>query len=134
MEEEKETIFLSHSHMGSFGLWFEMYNLWKDKEAEDKEMSLQSPKQYLPVRVLYIWFLVAISIVVMAFMWYGFHTVMAQVATVSREAAIAMETNSSTYDAVDTFFTNIDTWFLVIFLFGIALFAYSYSQKRGYPV
>lgn len=97
-------------------------------------MSIKLPRFHVPVRVLYIWFLVAISIVVVTIMWYGFHTVLARVATVSRTVAVNMSTNSTSYSDVDTLFTNIDTYFLIIFLFGIALFAYSYSQRRGVPV
>lgn len=83
-----------------------------------------------PIRALYIYAVVIVALFVVTIFWY---IVMYRiVGTVQAGANAIMEdlgTNSAYSDLTHMFFENLVQYFLILFLFGLALFIYVYSQK-----
>lgn len=91
-------------------------------------------KPLMPVRALYIWALLIVSIMLVAFAWFTIHYFLSILQPICIGVAENMGSNSTTYDTVNTFIGHLDNWLGVIGLIAVIIGAYQYSQKRGRPV
>ena len=87
-----------------------------------------------PVRVLYVYAVIAIFVVLGAFFWFIFHYIFWVIQPVASNLAVQFETNSTEWTQVDTFFQTYDAWALILALLVIIVFAFVYSQRRGQQV
>jgi len=87
-----------------------------------------------PVRVLYVYAMIAVGVVVIPIFWFGLHYIFWEIQPVAVEIAEDLGTNSTTFYQVDTFFQAIDNWAHLLALLALGLWAYVYSQKRGREV
>jgi len=83
---------------------------------------------------LYVYAVIIISVFTLPFVWYVGHTAFSQFQIVGSQLIVDLGTNSTQSDFVEEFFSNADTYMLVLALIGITLWAFVYSQKRGEPV
>lgn len=87
-----------------------------------------------PVRVLYVYAVIAVAIILIPLFWFFFHYIFWLIQPVTVEVAEDLGTNSPTFYQVDTFFQAVDNWIHLLALLSIAVFVYVYSQRRGREV
>lgn len=87
-----------------------------------------------PVRVLHVYAVLAVGLIVIPIVWFGFHYLFWEIQPVAQNITEELGTNSTTYYQVDTFFQAVDNWGALLGLLALALWAYVYSQKRGREV
>lgn len=80
---------------------------------------------------MWIYALVAGTALLMAVLWFVFHSLFWFVQPAAFEVAVKLGTNSTQYNQVDSFFQVVDNWALIITLIALLIFVIVYSQKRG---
>ena len=83
--------------------------------------------------VMYIFAVILVGLVVVPVAWYILmYNVVNSFKTSANTVIFALGTNSTQHGYVDSFFSNLITYILVLFLFGVAWWAYTYAQRaRG---
>lgn len=84
--------------------------------------------------VIQYWVVFFLGVFILAFVWYFCHQMFLGFQTAGASMIQNMETNSTTSDAIEVFFTNVDTYILVFALFGLGYYVWQQSQKRGVPI
>lgn len=87
-----------------------------------------------PTHSLYVYGVAIATIIAMAIAWYILHTVFAAISACGTSIIHGLETNSTYTDNVETFFSNVDTYILIVMLIVVVVWALLYSQRRGVPV
>jgi membrane associated rhomboid family serine protease len=87
-----------------------------------------------PVRVLYVWAMIAVGLIVIPILWFGYHYIFWEIQPVVVAIAEDLGTNSTTFYQVDTFFQAVDHWAHLLALLALGLWGYVYSQRRGRQV
>ena len=75
-----------------------------------------------------------VSVIAFAFAWYVNYTVFGTFQATGQSIMQDLDTNSTTTDIVDTFFTNAANYILVLALIGVTIWAFQCSQKKGVVV
>jgi len=84
--------------------------------------------------IIQLWAVFFIGIFVLAFVWYFAHQMFLGFQTAGANMIESYGTNSTTSDAIEVFFSNVDTYILVFALFGLGFWVWQRSQKRGEPM
>lgn len=90
-------------------------------------------KQF-PTRSLYVYGMFIFTVVAMALVWYVCHSIFAYVQAIGVATSKTLSTNTTNYNSVNTFFSNVDNYILIVGLIVTVVWALQYSQKRGEPV
>ncbi len=85
-------------------------------------------------QVLYILATLAIGIFCLAFFWFIQRYVFLEFQQVGQTLMTTYNTESTTSNYVDVFFTNAVRYLPAIALIGLAIWAWQYSQKKGQVV
>ncbi len=88
----------------------------------------------MPVRVMWIYALAAGALLLLAVIWFIFHSLFWFIQPAAFNVAIKLGTNDTQYSQVDSFFQVIDNWALIIALIALLIFVIVYSQKKGEQV
>lgn len=86
------------------------------------------------IAVIQVWAVFFLGLFVLAFVWYFAHQMFLGFQTAGANMISTYETNSTTSDAIEVFFTKVDTYILVFALFGLGYYVWQQSQKRGVPM
>jgi len=89
---------------------------------------------YRPVRALYIWAVLIVSIMIVAFAWFTIHYFLSVLQPICISIAENLGSDGGIYSDVNTFIGALDNWLGVIGLLAVIISAYQYSQKRGEPI
>lgn len=82
--------------------------------------------------VLYIFAVIIVGLIVVPIAWYILmYSVVGEFQEVSNNVIFTLGTNSTEQGYTNSFFDNLVTYFLVLFLFGIAYWAYTYAQRAS---
>ena len=81
--------------------------------------------------MLWVLIVVLLGVFCLPFVWLVGDTLFTAFQSSGNVLILRLGTNSTLTDNVDTFFTNLNTYFLILALFGLMLFAFVYSQKKG---
>jgi hypothetical protein len=87
-----------------------------------------------PVRVLYVYAMIAVAVIAIPIFWFGLHYIFWEIQPVAVEIAEELGTNSTAFYQVDQFFQAVDDNAHILALLALGLWAYVYSQKRGREV
>lgn len=86
-----------------------------------------------PVRAIYVYAVILVSLFIMGFLWVIFNAVVvplqAGISTAMSPYNVA-NTSYQNYVLADTFMTNLWTYILVLFVLGLLLWVYHYSQRE----
>lgn len=88
----------------------------------------------LPVRAVWIWAVLILGVFIFPFCWYFVHLAFLELQSTGSSLIDTLETNSTTSDGIEVFFTNADKYMLVLALLGLGLFAFRESQRKGLPM
>lgn len=80
---------------------------------------------------MWIYALVAGAIMLMAMLWFVFHSLFWFVQPAAFNVAVSLGTNDTQYMQVDSFFQAVDNWALIITLIALLIFVVVYAQKKG---
>ena len=80
---------------------------------------------------LYVASLFIVGIFLVAIVWFGCYYILVKAVPAANKVAQHIGSNSTTYNMVDTFFSNVWYWAGVIGLIGLMFSAYVYSQRKG---
>jgi len=87
----------------------------------------------MPVRVLYVYGVIAVALILCVFLWfigyYVFYNLQPAMGVFMHQ--FENSTSYSSYDLADTFMVNFWTYLPIIMFFGILYWAYIYSQRKG---
>ena len=81
--------------------------------------------------MLWVLIIVLMGFCVVPFIWWAGSEVFNPMRTGGIALMQQLGTNSTLTDNVDSFLVNADKYILALFLLGLALFAFVYSQKKG---
>jgi hypothetical protein len=85
----------------------------------------------VPARFLYTFMVILVYIIVVAMVWYIMTSIMATVQVAGRAVAMQIGSVDSTYVAIDSFYTNLFTYFLPIAIVSLLYWTFVYSQLKG---
>lgn len=83
--------------------------------------------------VMYVYAVIIISLLVLAFFWFMFYTAIAPTRTAISTTMTQYDT-ADPYDAfvlADLFMQNVWLYMLALVVIGLAYWGYQYSQRRG---
>ena len=67
----------------------------------------------------------------MAIVWFTLFNIVSAVQTAGITAAHAVGSDTGNFTLINTFVTNVMTWFLTIALLGLSYWVYIYSQRKA---
>ena len=81
--------------------------------------------------VIRVWTTFFVGIFVCAFFWWISHQLFGAFQSAGSQMIQDYGTNSTISDGIEIFFSNVDTYILVLALIGLGLWVLQRSQKRG---
>jgi len=84
-----------------------------------------------PIRLLFVVGVLVVGILIIPLIWIGFHYAFGLVQPLTERITESLNTNTTTYTQVDTFFQTIDSWIPVMALLALMVFCIVYAHRRG---
>ncbi len=91
-------------------------------------------QRFQPVKVMWIYALAVGAIMLLAMLWFVFHSIFWFTYPAAYEVAVTLGTNETEYAAVDNFFQVVDNYALIVALIALLIFVVVYSQRKGQQI
>lgn len=88
----------------------------------------------VPVRIMWVYAVGVLALVIMGCCWYVGHIWYGAFQSVGHDLIYSLGTNTTQSDQIETFYTNVDTYILVLGCIGVLFWMIVYSMRKGREV